>query len=222
MSQNGPYPGPSQQPPGRDPDEPYTEPADPWSGQAAAWPAEPTAPAATPGSPAAFGGPGFDRSFGFDRSQSLTGRSSAGWPPPAPPRRRAGTGIILLVSLLGVLVLAGGGVLGWWLVARDDDPARAALPSPSSAAPSTASSDADARFVTVGKCVRNEGSEDVPQMTIVPCGEGAFEVLKRVDGATTGEHDAERKCAAVTGYTNWYFYDSELDALDFVLCLRGR
>ena len=48
------------------------------------------------------------------------------------------------------------------------------------------------------------------------------EVLKRVDGATSGEKDAESKCAVVRGYTNWYFYDSELDGLDFVLCLRAR
>ena len=49
---------------------------------------------------------------------------------------------------------------------------------------------------------------------------GTFEVLKRVDGRTTGEADAENKCSKVDKYTKWYFYDSELDSLDFVLCLR--
>ena len=209
MSQSGPYPGPSPQP-GRDPDEPYTEPADPWSGHPT-WPATPA-----PGSPAT----GFEPSYGFDRSQSMTGWS----PPPAPPRRRGpGTAIVVLVVVLGVLVVIGGGV-AWWLIARGgDDPVAKPQPAPSSAAPSTAPSDeTDARFVTAGQCVRNGGSEDVPQMTIAPCGDGTFEVLKRVDGATTGEPDAQKKCATVTGYTNWYFYDSELDALDFVLCLRGK
>jgi hypothetical protein len=219
MSQSGPYPGPAQQPPGRGPDGPYTEPADPWGSQDA-WP---TGPATTPppSSPTGFGSPGYDPSFGFDRSQP-------GWgfqpPAPPPPRRRGpGAGIIVLVVVLGLLALAGGGVT-WWLLSRPDTPAQALpQPSPTTAAPSTAASgDADARFVTSGQCVRNEGSEDVPQMTIAPCAKGTFEVLKRVDGATTGERDAEKKCASVAGYTNWYFYDSELDALDFVLCLRGR
>jgi hypothetical protein len=26
----------------------------------------------------------------------------------------------------------------------------------------------------------------------------------------------------VPNYTKWYFYDSELDSLDFVLCLKER
>jgi hypothetical protein len=216
MSQSGPYPGPSQQPPGREPDEPYTQPADPWDGQDF-WPTGPTTAA---GSPTGVGAPGYDPGVGFGRSPSVPG---PGWVPPAPPRRGPGTGIIALVAVLGVLVLVGGGV-AWWLVTRPGAgaPAKPDL-APSSAAPSAVSSDrADARFVTTGQCVRNEGSEDVPRMTIAPCGEGTFEVLKRIDGATTGEQDAQKKCASVTGYTNWYFYDSELDGLDFVLCLRAR
>jgi hypothetical protein len=36
---------------------------------------------------------------------------------------------------------------------------------------------------------------------------------------TSGEPDAVAKCAKVAGYTDWYFFNSELDALDFVLCL---
>ena len=80
----------------------------------------------------------------------------------------------------------------------------------------------DARFVAKGQCVRNEGTADKPEMKIVACASGTFEVLKRVDGRTTGEADAEAKCGKVANYTKWYFYDSELDSLDFVLCLRER
>ncbi|GAB3950012.1 hypothetical protein GCM10027614_49730 [Micromonospora vulcania] len=47
-------------------------------------------------------------------------------------------------------------------------------------------------------------------------------MLSRVDGPTSGERDAEAKCAKVENYTNWYFFDSELDTLDFVLCLKQR
>jgi hypothetical protein len=41
----------------------------------------------------------------------------------------------------------------------------------------------------------------------------------RFGGVTSGEPDAVAKCAKVAGYTDWYFFNSELDALDFVLCL---
>jgi hypothetical protein len=69
--------------------------------------------------------------------------------------------------------------------------------------------------------VRNEGTaDDSPDLKIVSCATGTYEVLKRVDGRTTGEADAESKCSKVSKYTKWYFYDSELDSLDFVLCLR--
>jgi hypothetical protein len=76
--------------------------------------------------------------------------------------------------------------------------------------------------VKKGQCVRNEGTADAPVMTIVPCVSGTYEVLKRIDGRTTGEADAEAKCSKVPNYTKWYFYDSELDSLDFVLCLKER
>ena len=53
----------------------------------------------------------------------------------------------------------------------------------------------------------------LPLLTVlvVACASGTFEVLKRVDGRTTGEADAESKCDKVSNYTKWYFYDSELD-----------
>jgi hypothetical protein len=43
-----------------------------------------------------------------------------------------------------------------------------------------------------------------------------------LDGVTSGEPDAVAKCAKVAGYTDWYFFNSELDTLDFVLCLKAR
>lgn len=59
-------------------------------------------------------------------------------------------------------------------------------------------------------------------MLISGCGAKTYQVLRRFDGATSGEKDAQAKCAKVDGYTNWYFFDSELDTLDFVLCLKQR
>ena len=104
----------------------------------------------------------------------------------------------------------------------------AIAPSPANSPPAVRESSAapeastEARFVTTGQCVRNEGTETLPRMTIVPCAPKAYEVLARFDGATNGEADAKAKCSKMSGYTNWYFFNSELDTLDFVLCLKLR
>ncbi|MEK8108867.1 hypothetical protein NKG94_36400 [Micromonospora sp. M12] len=104
--------------------------------------------------------------------------------------------------------------------AADEPSADPVEPSPSAAAPE---SSADPRFAKVGQCVRNDGAAGgKPKLLISGCAAKSYEVLSRVDGPTSGERDAEAKCAKVEGYTNWYFFDSELDTLDFVLCLKQR
>ncbi|MFG2061895.1 hypothetical protein ACGFIK_10790 [Micromonospora sp. NPDC048871] len=156
---------------------------------------------------------------------------------PAPPRRRGRTPMI--AALIVVLVLAVVGGTGYYLLGQDDEPnptvvsaptqdppAPTAAPDdsdPDSTASPTANSSTDPRFVQQGQCVRNEASAgSKPKLLITDCAPSTYEVLRRVDGTTSGEKDAEAKCARVDGYTNWYFYDSELDSLDFVLCLKRR
>ncbi|MFV2017451.1 LppU/SCO3897 family protein [Micromonospora sp. LOL_023] len=174
--------------------------------------------------------------------------------PGRPGKKSGGVSGALLAVVIGLAVLlCGGGAVGIYLINRaepqnggeglavpttdpqvdpavvpsagtdptpepvqDDDPTPAPTPTASN----------DARFVTVGQCVRNEadGEEDdaTPVLAITECDAGAYEVLARFDGVTEGEEDAKTKCADVTGYTNWYFFNSQLDALDFVLCLKQR
>ncbi|TDB78588.1 hypothetical protein [Micromonospora sp. KC723] len=157
---------------------------------------------------------------------------------PTPPRPRRGRGPLRAVlAVLAAAVLGGTAVL-WYRAGATDDgvsPTEAgpttntgpdapvpgavgALPT----APAPASS-ADPRFVKVGECVRNTGPVGgKPKLLIADCAPQTYEVLRRFDGQTSGEKDAEAKCGAVAGYTDWFFYDSELDSLDFVLCLRQR
>ncbi|MGK5737753.1 LppU/SCO3897 family protein [Micromonospora sp. URMC 103] len=157
---------------------------------------------------------------------------------PEPPAERRGRGPLLAVlAVVALLVLAGGATL-YVLVGRDEpapvaaptdsapteaadpDVTDAPAPAPSAAAPE---SSADPRFAKVGQCVRNEGSAGgKPKLLITGCAPNTYEVLSRIDGTTSGEKDAEAKCAKVKNYTNWYFFDSELDTLDFVLCLKER
>ncbi|WP_433530543.1 LppU/SCO3897 family protein [Micromonospora sp. CA-263727] len=137
-----------------------------------------------------------------------------------------------------MLVLILGGATAFYLFGQDDEattPVAAPTQEPEGPAadapeddgspPSApaANSSTDARFVQVGQCVRNTASAGgKPKLLINDCVPKSYEVLRRFDGKTSGEKDAEAKCAAVDGYTNWYFYDSELDSLDFVLCLKQR
>ncbi|GLZ56513.1 hypothetical protein Misp05_00890 [Micromonospora sp. NBRC 107095] len=152
---------------------------------------------------------------------------------PAPGRRGRGPLIAVLAVVLVVVAVAGV----FWFRGGQSDPVPAAAPSSSAAVagepsadavepvPSAAApeSSADPRFAKVGQCVRNDGAAGgKPKLLISGCTAKSYEVLSRIDGPTSGERDAETKCDKVEGYTNWYFFDSELDTLDFVLCLKQR
>jgi hypothetical protein len=247
MTQNGPYPGqPSQPWPAGRPEQPYREPADPWGDQpddghhggepGSGWGGNPvsippgaagTSTGPDPGGPPE---PGYGPAAAY--SPGPVGSPPA-WPPPvtSPPRRGPGMPIIVLVAVLGLLICGGLGTTAWLLTNRDQPgvaatdptlaPATPQSPAAGDATPTPRSSN-DARFVTKGQCVRNDGTAAKPEMTITDCAAGTYQVLARVNGATTGESDAETKCAKYQDYTKWYFYDSELDDLDFVLCLRER
>lgn len=232
MSQNGPYPGQGWSAGGpSDSDGHYSEPADPW-GDAATAPAGhvPQQPEPSWGGQPMSVPPSLGSSADFASYPAApTGDAPPGWQQPAPPRRRNAP-IVALVVVLGLLICGGLGTAGWLVQRQDNNPSdagRTAAPTGTAttatngvAAPEPQSSE-DARFVAKGQCVRNESStDDTPDLKIVVCTSGTYEVLKRVDGRTTGEADAESKCGKVAKYTKWYFYDSELDSLDFVLCLR--
>ncbi|MEU8045002.1 hypothetical protein AB0B71_12770 [Micromonospora echinofusca] len=163
-------------------------------------------------------------------------------PPPPPPQRRRGRAgpVVAVLATVALLVVGGGAAVLYLLgqgdgtpVATPSEPAPAAKTDPptattgaATAAPGTPpapESSADPRFVKAGQCVRNDGpAGGKPKLLISDCAPQTYEVLRRIDGATSGEKDAAAKCAKVDGYTNWYFFDSELDTLDFVLCLKQR
>jgi hypothetical protein len=246
-----PHPGRPQDPwSGRAADEPYGQPADPWGGQQQSpWG---TGPAGTPLSVPVWGGgpdgqpvsgqpaagyPGQQPYQGYDPQPGWSGVPTAvGGPTAAPVRRRRGP-VIALFSALVVLVLVGT-VTVFYLMGRQaaTDSAGGPVTATSGAATQPAStgptpvastpaprSTSDAQFVKAGQCVRNESpAGERPRLTITTCGPQTYEVLQRFDGVTNGKEDALAKCAKVEGYTDWFFWNSELDSLDFVLCLKKR
>lgn len=240
MPQNGP---PSQPWSAGGPEQPYREPADPWGDQPDAdhlaggglWGGNPSSvPPGAAGPSTGYDAPGGpDPGYaGYPATGTYSpapGGAPPAWAPTSAPGRGPGLPIIALVAVLGLLICGGLGTAGWLLVSGDPpaDAAKDPAATPSSAQtaadvnPAPRSSN-DARFVTKGQCVRNDGTATKPQMSVTECTAGTYQVLARVDGPTTGEADAEAKCAKVPQYTKWFFYDSELDSLDFVLCLRER
>jgi hypothetical protein len=198
MSQNGP-------PWSRgDSDEPYTEPADPWADQGAV---QPDTAWGTPASPVAY-----------QPAPPPSGGSV--WAPPAPPPKR-NTPMLALVFTLCLIIVVGLAATVWLLTDRNNKPTSQAEPSASAEPGPAPLGSEDARFFAKkGDCVTNEGSDTKPKMRTSACASGTYKVLARIDGPTTGEEDAEGKCAKVPGYTKWYFFDSQLDELDFVLCLK--
>ncbi len=193
-------------------EEPYAEPADPWGDQGASEPAPAWGahPPSIPQQPVSY------------QSAPISGGGGAVWGPPAAPPRR-NTPMIALVATLGVLIVAGLGATAWLLRERNEDPVAQPAATPSTVAepgPAPLGSE-DARFYAkVGDCVVNQGSDTKPEMRTSACTTGTYKVLQRYSGKTTGEKDAEGKCAKVPGYTKWYFYDSPYDDFDFVLCLK--
>ncbi|WP_436525193.1 LppU/SCO3897 family protein [Actinoplanes sp. HUAS TT8] len=198
MSHNGPYSGPPWS--GGRPEEPYAEPSDPWGENRSdpAWEAPP-----------------------IPHQQYPAYQSPAPAPPSSPPpRSQRGFAVAALIAVLSVLVGGGLATTVWFLLGRKgqaETPVADSSTAVNAARPQTS---ADARFAAVGQCVRNSGTNTEPELSIVACASNTYEVLKRFDGKTTGEKDAVAKCSKVTGYTKWYYYDTEYDDVDFVLCLR--
>lgn len=232
MSDFGPPGGSPETWRGRRPDDRYSPPVDPrydpgYGPQPGGW-GEPPAQR-------------YEPAVGWDTEQpAYLGQPAYPGQPvddaaPARPERGKGPLVAVLV-VLAMLALGGAGA--YWVLGRDEPatvsgsgaPAGAAGPTaeasgpavPATTAPAPASS-TDSRFVNAGQCVRNESADGQdPKLVISECGPKTYQVLRRIDGATSGKTDAEAKCAKVEGYTDWYFYNSELDALDFVLCLKRR
>lgn len=227
------------------PSDPWQD-QDPWPGQSVpgqpgGYPPVPAPPEGYPPVPAQSGGypttPSYPGPYGTPPPAGA-GPQWALTAPPARPTKSGNRGLIATLIVLAVLLL--GGTTTLYLLNGKDDP-KTPVANPSSALPipteeepvildspaPAPSSDSprsnppdDVRFVQAGQCVRNEGTQQAPKLAIADCAPKTWKVLKRYDGTTSGEEDAREKCGQVAGYTDWYFFDSPLDSLDYVLCLK--
>jgi hypothetical protein len=232
------------------PSDPWGGQPDPWGGTPSSTPpAGPASPAGYPGydqggyDPGGYQQPGYQQG-GYDQGTSQGYGSTRqydqpgapmpstepvwGQPVPPPPRKGGNRALILVIAALALLVVAGGvaaviklggsGETPAGLPAASQNADPSGEPDPSAEASPAPENSTDARFVKAGQCVVNEGSNDEPTLKIVECGSKTFEVLARFDGTI----DYEAKCKTVNGYQFHYFFDSDLNPLDFVLCLKQR
>lgn len=224
------------------PEDPWnTPPTDPWGGHPSSTPPgqEPISPPPHAPPPDA---PPFQRPYEapfpppFPPSGDQGYSDPAFWAaspaaPPAQPHNRRQTALIITVAVLALL-LGVGGFTAFLL----SDRTPSAQPSTGPTGPATATAGptgtatrgptgsptgnppaGDVRNVSVGQCVINEGTETSPVMRVVPCGRDTYEVLARIN-----ETADVKRCSTVKDYQFHYFYNSELDSLDFVLCLKRR
>jgi hypothetical protein len=192
-----------------------------------------------------YGQPSYDPGYpqpGYDQPQyGQPGYPPGGdmWGPPlAPPPKKGGSGLLITVIVVLAVLLCGGGAAAIYLVAKDSGKVTATgTPTPNTSgtakqptsgpsqgptgeptsAPTTDSGGSGALNVRQGDCLVNEGTADKPKLRKSACGPNTYQVLKRLNG--TADYN---KCAGTQGYTDYYFYDSTVDALDFVLCMKRQ
>ncbi|WP_412541182.1 hypothetical protein R8Z50_00745 [Longispora sp. K20-0274] len=225
--QHDPYGQPQQPPPN------YGQPQQPSYGQPYGQPQyEPTQPYA--GQP--MSGPPMSGPPMSGPPMSGPPMQQPGWSDPQPwtqaaPPKKSKTGLIVGIIVVVFVLLLGCGVGGYFLMNKTDkknDPvtptptpvATSASPTPSPTPSASKSPDKTTalRAITPGKCIKNAGTDDSPDISIVPCGAGTYEVLKNIPGKA----DA-KACDGVAGYTTSYTSKNTVyESLSFTLCLKSR
>jgi hypothetical protein len=212
------------------PEDRYGQPSDPW-GQPERWDTGYDNPE--------YHGPEYHgteyHNPEYQGTEYRTGYGGFGQDPePAPPARSSTKLVATIVAVLAVL-LVGGAVTAFVVTRGDSDkPTAQATPTAGSAGAAAAGaepgtppghsgtpapgSSAEARFAVPGQCLVNDGTEAQPTMRVVACGPNTYQVLARFDGTI----DYAGKCSTVKGYKYHYFFDAELNSLDFLLCLKKR
>jgi hypothetical protein len=138
-----------------------------------------------------------------------------------------------MIVVLALLVLGAGGI-GLYVMSHKGAGSRAAPgvpatqpepttpplspePTPAAVPGDNGAVSRDALNAKTGDCLVNDGTNEVPTMRKVTCAKDTFEVVKRLPATIDKD-----KCNGVPGYTHNYFFDSPVDANDFVLCLKQR
>jgi hypothetical protein len=226
----GPYPGQPQDPwQGGQPHDPYGQP-EPWgaptSGAGGAPPPYNQPPQYDPGhAQPTYNQPGYGQQPGYGGDV---------WGAPTPPPKKGKGLLITIIAVLLVLVCGAGGTVAYFAFNGAKKVANLAASSSPTATPTSTSSTTTrsptatstptetsttdtGRNIKAGDCLVNDGSGDTPKLRKVPCAANTYEVLQRFDGTAD-----KGKCTTVAGSNASYFYDSPVNSLDYVLCMKQR
>lgn len=226
------------EPPGQRPG-PYGPPADPWGER----PTEPWAADVTRST-------GYQPPVGADDGPPVAGPYPAGptagreAEPGLPPGyglldepSRRPIGLYVAVAVIVVLAAVGVGYALYLLSDDDPEPPVARPTATTTPTPSPAPSGEvvrenigmNAAMALVNDCLVNDGTEDEPQMRIVPCDSEEetelYQVLEifneRVEGTKEeADQQAQRICADTEGYTHHYYEVGQ--TASFVLCMAEK
>jgi hypothetical protein len=217
------YPPPGQPHPDQ-PSDPWQE-APLWGGQTGTAPyGEPSGYIGEQHSPAPVGYP----PPGQPPGQPPVPGQPQPWQAPQPASSGGlSTMAIALITAL-VVVVCGAGVLGVYYYSNRGGTTTTqdshtptptgsgksgASASPTSGNPTTGPSEQDFKTAAVGQCLQNRGTNKEPDMHIVECVPGTYQVLARFDGTTD-----ENKCDGVPGLTARFHYG--LGDTKLVYCLK--
>ncbi len=180
------------------------QPSDPWQG-ASPWGGEPD--------PGPYGQPsGY---IGEQYSPAPVGYPAQVappvWGPPEPVKQGLSAVAIALLTALAVVVL-GGSILGVYEFSGKDKTPTAgqstgtagvgsSSPTPARSTASPTPSEQDFTTAKVGQCLQNRGTDTAPELHIVKCAPGTYQLLKRFEDTVD-----ENKCAGTNGLTASYHY----------------
>ena len=216
----------TQQPPGGAPEGGYAQPQDPWGGYEPGVASVPTDPFPQQYDP-------YNAPPGQVWSQDTVAHGGRyGYVPQQPPKRS--TGKVIGVALAVLIVAGGAGYAAYRLVGPQQGVTTTPTTQSTTTPPNTTTAPAvfDPHTVNVGDCIANSGSDDDPQLAVVPCTTpGSYKILKVLTGEDIPEGPEgtfDRDTTSVqsckdTGYKSWYGYqDASDDTKDVFFCMSEK
>jgi hypothetical protein len=198
------------------------QPSDPWQ-EAPLWGGQPGT-SAPYGDPSGYIGEQYSPApVGYQPPPG--GGPVQAWGPPQPPPQKQGLSTVAIALITAAVVVVVGGIgLAVYAFQGTGTPAAHSSTGTNSASTGTSASSSptasatpserDFRTAKLGDCLVNRGTEEHPELHIVPCTtDGALKVVARFDGT-----DDASKCDNVKDSKFKYFY--RLGETKFVLCFQ--
>jgi hypothetical protein len=190
------------------------QPSDPWQ-HAPLWGGAPEATSAPYNEPSVHIPDPFSPPSGYPAGAA----PAPVWGPPTPPPAKKGLSTMAVTAITaGAVILVGGlGIGGYFLLGDSGSGSPQARSSTAATTHSTTAApsptEQDFKTARIGQCLVNRGTGKEPDMHIVDCAPGAYQLLYRFEDTVD-----ENKCKGRDGVTASYHYG--LGDTKLVFCLK--